>query len=123
MVIGQLYGRTREMFDIDAKRKIDDPSFDYLAAVSGRELALELYELFLIHFGSCICIDVSHKVLGRSEVEVLIRRDSPARSKIKTKISNHSKEGCGSVVGNAAKWATEIILREGIPKNTCKGKY
>jgi len=62
----------------------------------------------------------SDKVIGRSEVELLIRPDSPAKSQISSKIgrlSYHSKEGCGSVVGNAAKWAAEIILREGIPKD------
>jgi len=73
----------------------------------------------LINYGSCICYDVSNKIIGRSEVELLIRHDSPARSQIlsRRETSSHSKEGCGSVVGNAAKWATEIILREGIPKD------
>jgi len=119
MVIGQLYGRSRAEFDIDARREIDDPDFDYVAATKGWELAYELYELFLINYGSCICFDVSDKVLGRSEVELLIRPYSPATSQISSKIRRvnaHSKEGCGGVVGNAAKWATEIILREGIPK-------
>jgi C_GCAxxG_C_C family probable redox protein len=119
MVIGQLYGRTKAKFDIDARRKLDDPDFDYVSATTGWKFAYELYELFLINYGSCICYDVSDKLFGRSEIELLIRHDSPARSQIlnKRKISAHSKEGCGSVVGNTAKWATEIILREGIPKN------
>lgn len=120
MVIGQLYGRTRAEFDIDARRKINDPDFDFVAATKGWELAYELYEQFLINYGSCICFDVSDKVIGRSEVEPLIRRYSPARPQIQSKIRRvkaHSKEGCGSVVGNAAKWASEIILREGIPED------
>jgi hypothetical protein len=122
MVIGQLYGRSRAQFDIDAKRKIDDPTFNVAKATGGWELAYELYELFLIYYGSCICFNVSDKVIGRSEIEPFIRPDSPARSKIPGKLRKvipHSKEGCGSVVGNAAKWATEIILREGIPKDIC----
>jgi len=120
MVIGQLYGRTRAEFDFDAKGKIDDPDFDFKAATKGWEFARELYELFLINYGSCICFDVSDKAIGRSEVELLIRPDSPVESQISSKIrrlSFHSKEGCGSVVGNAAKWAAEIILREGIPED------
>ena len=120
MVIGQLYGRSRDEFDIDSKREIDDKDFNYVTATKGWELAYELYELFLIHYESPICFDVSKKVIGRSEVEFFLRPDSPARSKIGSnirKISPHSKEGCGSVVANASKWATEIILRQGISEN------
>jgi C_GCAxxG_C_C family probable redox protein len=120
MVIGRLYGRTREEFDIDARREPDDPEFDFVKATKGWDLAYELYERFLIHYGSCICFDVSDKVVGRSEIELLIRPGSPASADIGTKIrriSSHAKEGCGSVVGNAARWAVEIILREGIPED------
>jgi C_GCAxxG_C_C family probable redox protein len=117
MVIGQLYGRTREEFDIDAKRMIDDPEFDYFAATKGWQLAREVYELFIIEYGSWICYDISDIKLGRIEKEELIRSDSPACSHIKRINPSHTEEGCGSVVGNAAKWATQIILREGIPGN------
>lgn len=122
MVLGQLYGRPRTQFDIDSRREIDNPTqtpyFNPEVAKKGWELAYELFELFLINYGGCICFEVSDKVIGRSKVEPFIRNDSPARVLISSKIrriSSHSKEGCGSVVGNAAKWTTEIILREGIP--------
>jgi len=120
MVIGQLYGRTREEFNFDAKREIDDPNFDSISATKGWKLAYELYEHFLVNYGSCICFDISNKVIGRSEVELFIRPESLSKLDIMNnirKVSAHSKECCGSVVGNAAKWATEIILREGIPEN------
>lgn len=120
MVIGQLYGRTRAEFDIDAKREIDDPDFDFVAATGGARLAYEIYERFIDKYGSCICYDVSDKVVGRIQEKSSNGNgssDTPKISRSGSKASFHSKEGCGSVVGNAAKWATEIILREGIPKN------
>ncbi|NIQ07679.1 MAG: C_GCAxxG_C_C family protein [Candidatus Korarchaeota archaeon] len=122
MVIGQLYGRTREEFDEDAKRKINDPDFDYVKATKGWNLAYELFERFIIEYGSCICKDVSEAVLGPGiKGSDFVRPGSPAYKILQEKlrevrdINSHAMEGCATVVGNAAKWATEIILREGIP--------
>jgi len=124
MVIGQLYGRTRNEFRTDAKRKIDDPDFDYVKATKGWDLAYELFERFIIEYGSCICKDVSEKVLGPGiEGGEFIRPGSPSKKKLNEKlreirrIGSHEMQGCPLVVGNAAKWATEIIIREGVPKS------
>lgn len=124
MVIGQLYGRTREQFDEDAKREINDPEFDYVEATKGWDLGYELFERFIIEYGSCICKDVSEKVLGPGiKGSEFIRPGSPSKHILNKKlveirgIGSHELKGCPLVVGNAAKWATEIILREGIPQS------
>lgn len=126
MVIGQLYGRTREEFDKDAKREVNDPDFNYVEATKGWDLAYELFERFIIEYGSCICKDVSEEALGPGiEGSEVVRPGSPAYKVLQEKLheirekDSHELEGCGSVVGNAAKWATEIILREGLP-DRCK---
>jgi C_GCAxxG_C_C family probable redox protein len=116
MVIGQLCGRTRDEFDHDAKRPINDPTFDYVSATKGWTYAYELVERFIIEYGSPLCHVISHKVIGRIEGEEYIRPNSPAKHLLsaKRKVAGHALEGCPVVVGNAAKWATEIILREGL---------
>jgi hypothetical protein len=116
MVIGQLCGRTRTEFDRDAQRPINDPTFDYVGATKGWTYAYELVERFIIEYGSPLCHVISHKVIGRIDGEEYIRPDSPAKYLLsaKRKVAGHALEGCPMVVGNAAKWATEIILREGL---------
>jgi len=122
MVLGQLYGRTRQEFDSDAERDINDPDFDYVKATKGWDLAYELFERFIIEYGSCICKDVSEKVLGPGiKGTEFIHPGSPNKRILNEKlveirgIGSHDMEGCPTVVGNAAKWATEIIIRQGIP--------
>jgi hypothetical protein len=116
MVIGQLCGRSREKFDVDAQNEIGDPDFDYVEAAPGWEYAYELVEHFVIEYGSINCREISDQVIGRMEEEEFVRPDSPARdalSKHRT-TDGYDLDGCPRVVGNAAKWATEIILREGL---------
>jgi C_GCAxxG_C_C family probable redox protein len=114
MVISQLCGRNRSEFDRDAKREVNDPTFNYIRATKGWSYAYEMVERFIIEYGSPICQDVSNKVIGRIEGEEYIRPDSPAKYLLseKRKVSSHEMKGCPTVVGNASKWATEIILRE-----------
>ncbi|MFO7837575.1 MAG: C-GCAxxG-C-C family protein [Candidatus Thorarchaeota archaeon] len=118
MVIGQLCGRTREEFVDDADREINDPDFDYVTATKGWDYAYEMVERFIIHYGSTICREVAAKAGTWSEGEEHIRLRSPARSLLKKKreesdlLFPHELDGCPKVVGTAAKWATEIILRE-----------
>ncbi|MGV9170430.1 MAG: C-GCAxxG-C-C family protein [Promethearchaeia archaeon] len=120
MVIDQLCGRTREEFDADTKREINDPDFDYISATKGWEYAYEMVERYIIEYGSTECKEVATKAGTWAEGEEFIRLRSPARSLLKKKreetdlLHPHELEGCPTVVGKAAKWATEIILREGL---------
>lgn len=120
MVIGQLCGRTEEEFYNDAKREINDPGFDFVSATKGWNYAYELVERFIIEYGSPICQQVRRKVGTYFEGEEYIRPDSPAQSLLTKKGEeknlppSHEMEGCPKVVGTVAKWATEIILREGL---------
>ena len=119
MVISQLCGRSGWEFDQDAKREVNDPTFDYVRATKGWCYAYEMVERFIIAYGSPICQEVSSKVIGRIDGEAYIRPDSPAKSLLseKRRVGAHELEGCPTVVGTAAKWATEIILREKLHNN------
>jgi C_GCAxxG_C_C family probable redox protein len=119
MVISQLCGRSGRAFDQDAKRAVNDPTFDYVRATQGWRYAYEMVERFIIAYGSPICHAVSSQVIGRIEGEAYIRPDSPAKALLRAKrrVGAHEMEGCPTVVGTAAKWATEIILRENLHKN------
>jgi C_GCAxxG_C_C family probable redox protein len=116
MVIGQLCGRSRDAFDADAEREVGDPDFDYVAATKGWDHAYELVERFVIEYGSPICREISDQVIGRMDGEEFVRPDSPARSALSKHrtVESHDLEGCPTVVGNAAAWTTEIVLREGL---------
>ena len=67
-------------------------------------LSRRFYERFVQEYGSCICRDVQKKIFGRS----FDLHDSEDL-KVFTEAGAHVDK-CTSVVGNAAKWVTEIIL-------------
>ena len=118
MVIGQLYGRTREELDKDATKEIGE--IDWVSAGKGWELAYELFEWFRAEYGSIICSDIKKKLFGHNNEEY-IRPNSPARYALSRKSAGYKRGICPEVVGKAAQWATEIVLRKGIPEGCGKG--
>lgn len=102
MALSQLHGRVRENFpDPERTRR---KSFD---------LAKKLHDKFIAEYGSVICRDIQQKILGRG----YYLRDPEEFEKFE-KAGAHA-EKCPSVVGNAAKWVTEILWEEGNrPKRT-----
>jgi len=69
MVIGQLYGRTREELDKGATNEIGE--IDWVGAGKGWELAYELFEWFRAECGSIICSDIKKKLFGHNFEEYI----------------------------------------------------
>ena len=105
MALSQLHGRVRENFlDPERTRR---KSFD---------LAKKLHDKFIAAYGSVICRDIQQKILGRG----YYLRDPEEFGKFE-KAGAHAGK-CPSVVGSAAKWTAEILLKEGNrPKRAVKG--
>ncbi|MDD5127824.1 MAG: C-GCAxxG-C-C family protein [Dehalococcoidales bacterium] len=98
IAIGYIFGRERSNFR--------DPQNIRLKA---RDIAMKLHNKFMEYYGGSICRDVQKKIFGRS-FDLL----NPADREAFEAAGAHSDK-CPSVVANAARWATEIILeQEGI---------
>ena len=68
------------------------------------ELAKKLYDKFVEEYGSGTCSDIQNKIMGRS-----FDLWDPADFEEFDKAGGHT-EKCPSVVANAAKWTTEILM-------------
>ena len=117
MVVGQLYGRTREELDEDAKKEIG--KVNWVNVAKGWDLTYELFEWFRGEYGSIICSDIKKKLFGENN-EDYIRPDSPVRQALSKKARGYERGICPGVVALAAQWATEIILRRGVPEGCAK---
>ncbi len=94
MLFGQRFGRGRDsLHDRDA----DDKAY---------ELTYELYERFIETYGSCVCRGVQRAVFGRS-FDLLDPEDKEAFD-----AAGAHTDKCTGVVGTAARWIAEIIVRE-----------
>jgi len=69
------------------------------------ELAKKLYDKFIEEYGSGNCSDIQKKLMGRP-----FNLWDPADFEEFDKAGGHS-EKCPSVVGNAARWTAEILLK------------
>jgi len=118
MVIGQLYGRTREELDEDTKREVGE--VDWVNVAKGWDLAYELFEWFRGEYGSIICSDIKKQLFGGNN-EDYIRPNSPVRYALSKKSKGYEKGICPGVVAKAAQWATDIILRKGVPEEWADG--
>ena len=112
MVVGQLYGRTREELDKDAKREIGE--VDWVNVAKGWDLAYELFEWFRGEYG------IKKKLFGEN-YEDYIRPNSPVRYALSKKSRGYERGICPGVVAKAAQWATGIILTKGVPEECTKG--
>jgi C_GCAxxG_C_C family probable redox protein len=93
MVLGQEFGRrTSEFDDIQGKRFV------------AYRLAEKMTERFLEHYGSVICGDIQERLMGKR-----FYLWNPDQLREFQEAGGH-EEVCPSVVGNAAKWAVELLL-------------
>ena len=72
------------------------------------DLAKEYHDRFIAKYGSITCRDIHMNIYGRAYF--LRDRDDF----IKFEEAGGHAEKCPSVVGDAAKWAVELIIREGL---------
>jgi C_GCAxxG_C_C family probable redox protein len=72
------------------------------------ELTREYHDRFIAKYGSVTCRDIHMKIFGRSYL--LSDRDDF----IKFEEAGGHGDKCPAVVADAAKWAVELILREGL---------
>lgn len=95
MIMSSCIGRTREGFDGD-----DD---DKRCA---SRMAKDLYQKFVETYGSAICKDIHGEIFGRT-FDFWDEDDKQAFEDAGAHVDK-----CPSVVANASKWTTELILEE-----------
>jgi C_GCAxxG_C_C family probable redox protein len=93
MVLGLVHGRTREEFS------------DPFAAMKSYQLAGELHQDFITRYGSCRCREIQQRLIGRSFNLLDPKQLAEA---MEVGMLDH----CSQVVGNSARKAMELILRE-----------
>ncbi len=94
MVIGDLFGRSREDFK------------DMYKPMKSYTLVKKLHDKYLKQYGSCRCFDVQEKTMGRTFN--LWNADE-----MKEAFKAGMMDNCSTIVGNVAKLATKIILNNG----------
>jgi C_GCAxxG_C_C family probable redox protein len=94
MLFGQVFGRGRDELD---DRDADDKAY---------ELTHELYQRFIEQYGSCVCRGVQAAIFGRS-FDLLNPQDKEAFD-----VAGAHADKCTRVVGTAAQWIAEMVLRE-----------
>ena len=72
------------------------------------EMARKLHDIFIEEYGTIICRDIQTKIMGRP----FYLADKDDLDKMNAAGGHDTK--CTSVVGNAAKWTVELILKEGL---------
>lgn len=93
MVVSQICGRELpELADPDGKRFV------------AYKLAEKIVEKFIAEYGTIICGEIQTKLMGRS-----FYLFDPEQWQAFEKAEGHSAV-CPSVVGNASRWAAELIL-------------
>lgn len=98
LLLGHLKGRERSDFKDEAGVRF-----------RAYDLAKEYHDRFIAKYGSVTCRDIHMNVFGRS----FFLRDRD--DFIKFEEAGGHGDKCPSVVGDAAKWVVELILREGLP--------
>lgn len=94
MVIGYLFGRSREDFK------------DMYKPMKSYTLVKKLHDKYVKQYGSCRCFDVQEKTMGRTFN--LWNADE-----MKEAFKAGMMDNCSTIVGNVAKLATKIILKSG----------
>jgi len=94
LFISQLIGRERKDFT-----KISSSDTEVFPVIK------ELHDKFIKEYGTVTCVDIQNKIFGRSFY--LLEKDERA---LFEEMGGH-KDKCPIVVGKAAAWTAEIILR------------
>jgi hypothetical protein len=99
MMMSTFFGRTREKEASEEGRKEKYDSFRMAAA---------LHDKFIKKYGSVICAGIQKKIYGRS----FNLRDEKQKEQFRAAGAHTDKDKCCAVVGDGARWATEVILDE-----------
>jgi C_GCAxxG_C_C family probable redox protein len=95
MVMSSVFGRRRKKWKDDKEEKD-----------CAHRMARALLDKFNREYGSNICRAIHRKIFGR-DFDLMDARDREAFGKLGAHVDK-----CTSVVGKAAAWATELILKE-----------
>lgn len=94
LFVGQFIGRERKDFT-----KISSSDTEIFPIIK------ELHDKFIEEYGTIICMDIQKKIFGRSFY--LLEKDERA---LFEEMGSH-KDKCPVVVGKAAAWTAEIVLK------------
>ncbi len=78
-------------------------------------MAAELHDKFVEKYGTVICKEIQKKIFGRS----FNLRDDEEKQLFREAGAHKDDDKCCAVVGDGARWATEIMLKE-IEKRSLK---
>ena len=88
---------------------------DEEASVQGRQdkyvsfrMAAALHDKFMEKYGTVICGEIHEKIYGRA----FDLRDDEQKQMFRDAGAHEREDGCCAVVGDGARWATELILDE-----------
>ena len=95
MIMSSCFGRTREGFDADVEDKR-----------CASRMAKELHQKFVETYGSAICKEIHGEIFGRT-FNFWDQDDKQAFEDAGAHVDK-----CPSVVANASRWVTELILEE-----------
>jgi len=99
MMMSTFFGRTRDEEATKKGRRDKYVSFG---------MAAELHDMFMKKYGTVICKEVHKKIFGRS----FNLRDDEEKQLFRESGAHEDDDKCCAVVGDGAKWATELILKE-----------
>jgi C_GCAxxG_C_C family probable redox protein len=99
IAMSMFFGRTREEEATRKGRKDKYVSFRMGAA---------LHDKFMEKYGTAICAGIHKKIFGRS----FDLRDDEQKQAFRDAGAHEREDGCCAVVGDGARWATELILAE-----------
>jgi len=97
--MSMFFGRTREEEATTKGREDKYVSFRMAAA---------LHDKFMEKYGTIICGKIHEKIFGRS----FDLRDDEQKQAFRDAGAHEREDGCCAVVGDGARWATELILAE-----------
>jgi C_GCAxxG_C_C family probable redox protein len=99
MMMSLFFGRPREKESTKEGRKEKYDSFRMAAA---------LHDKFIEKYGTVICSEIHKKLFGRS----FDLRDDSQKEQFRNSGAHKDNDKCCAVVGDGARWATELILDE-----------
>jgi C_GCAxxG_C_C family probable redox protein len=99
IAMSMFFGRTRAEEATRQGRKDKYVSFRMAAA---------LHDRFMEKYGTAICAGIQKKIYGRS----FDLRDDEQKQAFRDAGAHEREDGCCAVVGDGARWATQLILAE-----------
>jgi C_GCAxxG_C_C family probable redox protein len=99
IAMSMFYGRTRAE-EATKKGRADK----YVSFRMGQAL----HDKFVEKYGTVICGEIHKKIYGRS----FLLRDDEHKQAFRDAGAHEREDGCCAVIGDGARWATELILAE-----------